>query len=319
MLHQLQLSPSAHRPTMTARGPVPLRFGELDEAQLKPYNAAIQGLSDFGPKGTYKGTDFTVIYTKLKDRAQKQLEKICEQVKPQEVAAMEKANMLGLVEESSDMLFELYTMKALRSKVITTDKVDQWCRNVMPGQTEQARAAKPFETTLAEIDQDLPKDKAGKLEKTIGWDPKKAHELLQLMAAKFMLMRKREPQYNLVKETKPLLWEESKELMEPFPLFSPRRIQIAALALAYTYIPQLPVGVFRSQLESIVASRLKTPVKYGDLMENVFQKQYRRQEYDYENPQILKKEDRKRVLKGIEVLNEAAVLKKARLWHPADA
>ena len=318
MLLPLQFSPSANRPNSISKKHAPLRFGKLDESRLKSYKIAIQNLPDFGPNEAYGQTDFSKIYNKLKPRAQKHLEKLCKQVSPEEVAAMEKANVLGVIEESADMLFELDTLIALRKGLITAPKVDEWCKNVMPGKSEAARSAKPFETVLKEIDKDIPNNKAvQQFEKAVGWQPQRAHEMLLLIATKFMLMRDRDPNYQLWKESKHLLWGEAKELMEPFPRFSPRKLQIAALALTYTYIPGLPANFFKSQLEGIVSNRLKTPIHSNDLIKNVYGKQLGRQEYDYYNPQLTTNKERKKDLKGIEVLNEAAVLKNARLWNPA--
>lgn len=317
MLQSLQLRPSAHRPPTTARGPVPLRFGEMDKVQLKAYKTAIQDVPDFGPNQKYGSAEFSDIYGKLKERAQKAFEKICKQITPQEVKALQKANLLGPIEESSDEEFELAALIALRQNIITETKVDEWRKKIFPDKkTEAARAAKPFETVLREIDRELPPEKVATFQKTLKLPPEQAHQMLLLLCAKYMLMRDRNPKFDIWKETKPLLFREAKELMEHHPLFSPRQLQIGGEALAYTYIPHLPTGFFHSELERIVSSRLKAHVMTRDLMANVIPKQYRRQEFNYYNPNIKENNDLKLVIKPLEVIEEAAVVKNTLLQRP---
>jgi len=335
MLSPTQLNTSAHRPTRSARGPVPIRFGQSDKpvsinayesstegffAKLDKFSSAITGLHDFGPdkKDPYHNYDFRAQYEKLTERAKKHVRGFTEGLTPKDLEAMKDQKVLGVMEEASDMLFEADTLKALRKNVFTDKTVAQWTQKLLPAANTEARNRKPFEQLLREMDKDIPKDKAEQVEKQMDWDPKKAHEMLKLMAAKFVLMRSKDSNYDLWKDNKKLLMGEEEELRHEFPRLSLRQAQIKALALAYTHIPFLPLSFLQSQLEGIVSSRLHTPIKNSDMMDNVFAKQGRRQEFDYQNPEYKDKTARKKVLKGFEVLNEAAILKNARTWRPVE-
>lgn len=348
MLSPLQLNTSVYRPNRAARGSVPIRFGRqeptpnpdplsdllpnfptvqpntFDPQLLKPLNTAIKGLHDFGPskKDPYYGYDFAKQYGNLTPRAQAQVRKIYAQLTARDLETMKKENTLGVVEEASDMLFEAYTLKALRKGLFTNAKVDAWKKKYLPAATDAARQEKPYDGFIKELDKELPNEKVKSLTQSMPWDPRKARTLYDLMASKFVTMRSRDSQFDLWKKTKPLLMAEDEELRDAFPRFSPRRLQIWLLGAAYTYIPGLPMSFLVSQLKNIASSRLHADVRYNDLMENVFAKQFRRQEHDYQTQDAAKGLDNearrkklKQTLKGIEVIDETLRVKNIFLRH----
>jgi hypothetical protein len=325
MLSPTQPNTSAYRPTQAARGPVPIRFGRNDpkltegfKKQLGGYDEAIIGLHDFSknPDDPYHNYNFAVRYTEWTRRAQAHFEKITKVLTPQALESMKKKEQLGLVEEASDMLFEAATLAALEKGVFKNKTVAHWNKDFLPPSNQEARDAKPFEEFLKQIDQEIPKEKAQKVEKQMGWEPAKAHQLLLLMGAKFTLMRRKDINYDLWDNNKKLLLDEGEELREAFPWYSPKRLQIWLLAHAFTSIPRLPLSFLQSQLVRIVSSKLKKPVTSNDLMENVFAKQARRQEFDYQNPHLSANKERKQALKGVEVVTEAAITQNALEGHP---
>ncbi len=313
MLHQVKLATAAQQPTRTVRGSAPLRFGKLDASQLRPYQAVIQDMPDLKK---YKELSLLRSYDKLPEAQQERFEAICNDMPPQEVEAMKKK--LGILEESSDMMFELFSWQALNKKLITKPAAQKLSDEHMPANTQAARDQKPFEqyiSQIARLNQALTnKTKLNAFTKTMPLTPEKAKQLYMLMLAKYTLFLKRDPGLNIKKASKPLLKGEADELEELFPRFSLRRLEIKGLAIAYTYIPQLPAKLFCSLMQGLVSSILQTPVKSTDLLGLVSEKQALRQEFDYANPQYKSNEERKTVLKGWEVLNEASCLKKARLW-----
>lgn len=293
-----------------------MRFGKIapEEAPafFRKFNEEINQFSDLNKYGRI---DFSQTYNnRLSSQAQDQFEKICKGIKAKELGVMRKHGVLGPLEESSDMFFELYTLKALRENIITPEKVDRWRKNILPA--GQNRKELNFNDFLKRVGQEMNADKVAEFQKMVGWQPNKARTMLQLIAAKYILMRNRDPKYDIWQNTVHLLKDEAGELNETIPWYSPKRFQVWLLALAYTHLPFLPVEWFRTRLVTMVANHLQTPVQYEDLMENVYRKQFRRQEFDYLNPQFNSNTDRKRYLKGIEVVNEAFILKNTRLWHP---
>lgn len=241
------------------------------------------------------------------------LEKTFKGLSGEEMARMAKQKVWEPVEEASDMFFELYTLHALRENIINKDLVDGWRKKYLPPDSQ--RKVVPFAKFMNDIASEIPPEKIKEFQKTVGWDERKSRDVVTLIAAKFVLMRNRDPKYDLWKESKPLLMAEAKEFCDTFPWYSPRKLQIKGLALAYTHLSFLPMEWFRAQMVSILSHRLNTKFYYQDLMTCVYKKQIRRQDVDYRNPQFKTNRERKRYVKQLEVLDACTVWKKARLMN----
>lgn len=322
ILPRVQPDPTSQQRTTAAKGSL-LRFGKIAPqhapAFFNPYSNEINEFSDLQKYGKI---DLSEIYTKLlSSSAQDQFEKVCKGVTPHEIRAMRQKErlgqpVLGPIEESADMFFELYTLHALREKVITTERVDRWRKEILP--KPDKRKELDFKQFLSQVGHEITPGTVEKFQKIVGWDREKSRDLLTLMAAKFILMRARNPKFDIWQNTVNLLKDEAAELNETIPWYSPKRLQVWFLALVYTHVPSLPMEWFRTALVNIVSNQVNAPVQYKDLMENVYQKQFRRQEFDYFNPQFHSNAERKKYLKGIEIINEASILRNTRLWHPKE-
>ncbi len=217
------------------------------------------------------------------------------------------------VEEASDMFFELYTLHALRKNIINTDLVDAWRKKYLPPDSQ--RKVVPFRKFMNDMASEMSPEKIKAFQQTVSWNEQQARDILTLIAAKFVLMRNRDPKFDLWKESKPLLMGEAKELCDTFPWYSPRRLQIKVLAFLFTHFSFLPMEWFRTQVESVLASRLNTKLHYQDLMGCVYKKQMRRQEIDYRHPQFKTNFERKRYIKQLEIFDACLTWKKARLMN----
>lgn len=322
ILPRVQPAPLSQQHTPAAKGSL-LRFGKIAPKHAPAFfNKYTDEINEFPDLQKYGKIDLSDIYTKrLSSVSQDQFEQVCKGIAPYELRAMRQKAIqgkpvLGPIEESADMFFELYTLHALREKVITAEKVDRWRKVFLPEPGK--RKELDFKQFLSQVGQEIPPDTVEAFQKMTGWDKEKSRTLLNLMAAKFILMRARDPKYDIWQKTVNLLKDEAGELNETIPWYSPKRLQVWFLAVVYTHVPSLPMEWFRTALVNIVSNQVKAPVQYKDLMENVYQKQFRRQEFDYLNPQFNSNNDRKRYLKGIELVNEAFILKNTRLWHPKE-
>lgn len=312
----LQISPNAqYRPTARPQQrqawqtPV-VRFGEIPDDKLERYQKQIHKIEEIKK---YKPPSFREAFKVLAPEGIAGVEKNVRGVSDTEVERMCEQKAWEPIEESSDMFFELYTLHALRKDIINPNLVDSWRKKYLPPDDQRKKV--PFRQLMESIAAEIPPEKIKEFQKTVSWDERKSRDILTLIAAKFVLMRNRDPKYDLWKESKPLLMGEAKEFCDTFSWYSPRKLQIYALAFAYTHFPFLPMEWFRAQIASILSHRLNTKLHYQDLMTCVYNKQMRRQAFDYRNPEFKTNRERKRYVKQLEVMDACVVWKKARLMN----
>jgi hypothetical protein len=272
--------------------------------------------------------DFFVNYQKKLtfDRAQNQIHHLWEKVKGEDVKLFCDTGKLGLVEESSDMFFEMYTLKAIYSSLITPHQVKKWSATLpqapaygkpiteadFPDLINGKAFEKARKAIKAEIKETAEKKHPlayGHFRKMVnqGWvDPQggasdRALDLLALVGMKCALMTRKDPGYKLWGDNIKLLCGEAEELREEMhgdsPMDSPAKWLIAGLAKLYS-LPLMPAVLFQKIIVHIVGKelnytpedtqnpKLKFDIDYKDLMETVYSKQIGRQELDYSRPDI---------------------------------
>lgn len=232
---------------------------------------------------------------------------------------------LGLVEESSDMFFEMYTLKALYSHLVTKEQVKKWSAmlpKTLPEKGTRSRELLEQGDIFNDARKAIKEDIKKAVEKKHPWafqrfkdsvnegwaDPAgkngptdRALDLLSLIGMKCALMTKKDSGYSLVWDNIKLLSGEAEELREEMhgdsPLDCPAKWLIAGMAMLYS-LPLMPYTPFRSIITNIVGKELNRPpegakqpsqkfnINYRDLMETVYSKQIGRQELDYSRPDI---------------------------------
>lgn len=139
MFHTLpptQTRPLPSRPQVASPN---VRFGKTENAKKSKDFAAMEAaLIEAMPKYQYTiGEDlFKNSQEKLTfNRATKQINWLKDPktgVTGGELQKFSKTDKLGLVEESSDMFFEMFTMKAIAGGLITKAQVDKWTNDLIP-------------------------------------------------------------------------------------------------------------------------------------------------------------------------------------------
>jgi hypothetical protein len=306
-----------------------VRFGKTEQAKQYGLDAMREALGEAMPKYQYTiKDDFCPNYeAKLTfKRAQAQVDHL---VKPktgvakQDLENFSKTEKLGLVEESSDMFFEMFTLEALNKNLITKEQVEQWTKELIPTVPEGvgseyevtkknapdlidgSRFEKALQTIRDDIGKTADKNHSGSLERfrnmvNKGWAEKQYREdpaldILALIGMKFALMSRKDSNYSkdLWAENSHLLYGEGEELREEMKgqgkNDNPKKWLITALSHLYTHPGlHLPNFLFRKPILSIVQGELgdKFKIDYKDLMETVFSKQIGRQELDFSRPDI---------------------------------
>jgi hypothetical protein len=300
-----------------AKKPDIYRFGHQLKNEAQPGKLeALQAVLARSPelRTSYGEFDFKEILPRLPVPMRQQFNQLWKTISEAEIDSLRRTRKLGLVEESSDMLFELYTLKALRKKWITPEQIV----HLQPVFDTMRKTQLPFEHWVNYLEKQLPAETLKAYQTKVNWpqNPEKAKQFLSLTISKFLLMRSHHPELDIIKASKNLLAGETEELDELLPRFSIRRLQLNVLAKVYTKFPFLPIQFFQNQLVGIVASQLKTEVSLNDLLENVHGKQYRRQSFDYHNPNFKSNKERKSNLKGIELIHEASIVKGILMGRP---
>ena len=335
-LGQVTAVTRAEKMVHTAEGDTFGKTAEQIQQTLTDYYYAIEKMHD-----NYKN--------KLSDRARQQVDHLKEVISADKLGEYRKKEKLGLVEESSDMFFELYTMRALHKGLITPEQVKKWEKQ-LPIQNPDEKgkpSGEAFRKFRAQIRQDIVKSaKPSDLkafQKMDGWNDEKAIDLLALIGLKCALMTKKNPNYNIFTDNRSLLNGEADELNEKIRDSAiHEKLWIKTLAEAYTYLDFLPASFFKSQVTHITEKNLKHnngkfPINYNDLMETVYSKQIGRQELDFSHPEIDERlqhdpqyrlnegrmkagnKDRKCILKPYELWQEAAILRNAEQNHKEKA
>lgn len=298
--------------------------GQLTEDMLND-NGIQKSLRGAMPKYQYTiADDFFVNYQKKLTfhRAQNQIKHLHNNVTGGDLERFHNKELLGLVEESSDMFFEMFTLKALNKKLITKEQVEEWTKELIPTVPEGAgsdyeetsgdlvngtRFNEKFQAIRTDI-ADAAKEgrKKGQLNSfrnmvNQGWaedqyrkDP--ALDVLALIGMKFALMSRKDPNYSkdLWDANSKLLYGEGEELREEMAgegkNDNHKKWLITALSHIYTHPALLPLpgSWFRKPILSIVQGELGKDfnIDYKDLMETVFSKQIGRQELDFSRPDI---------------------------------
>lgn len=328
MFHTLPPTQTRPIPPRSQVASVPVRFGKTEEKKEYGLRAMSEALTDAMPKYQYTiKDDFCPNYTsKLTfKRATEQVDHLMNPqtgVAKQDLQKFSATEKLGLVEESSDMFFEMYTLDALNKKLITPEMVEKWTKEeikrVPPGSgsdyeenRSELLSGSAFRKSLATIRQDIIKNakdtnkegSLGRFRKMVNkdWAEKQyrddpAMDILALIGMKFALMSRKDPNYSkdLWAENSKLLWGEGEELREEMKgdgkNDNPKKWLINALSHVYTHPALLPLPgfIFREPILRIVQGELgdQFNVDYKDLMETVFSKQIARQELDYSRPDI---------------------------------
>lgn len=216
------------------------------------------------------------------DRAQRQISKLLHQVSAEDLSQFHQMGKLGLVEESSDMFFEMYTLKALYNGLITKDQVKAWADKVPVAPEDGQEVSLPdllngtrFQAHLQQIRKDI-KERAEKEHPwrfkhfcnsvDAGWgqpqaDSQKdrAMDLLALIGMKFALMTRKNPNYRLWGDNINLLWDEAKEFREEMhgdsPSDSPTKLLVAFMATLYS-LPLMPYKPFQFVITKLAAREL---------------------------------------------------------------
>jgi hypothetical protein len=290
-----------------------LQFGALTEAQLRPYKSVLANIHFLRQ---YPNDVRDTHDSWLSVRAQDQLEQACKQVDPIHLKAMYKQGLLGPLNKASSLLFELYALTALRTEVITPGLVDDLRKELLP--MPGARADKPFEELLKEVGNKLPAEKLEFFQQHISGGPdKKAKDLLSLMVIRFMLSQSSKSKGDFGNQVKNNMARQAADLDETLSWYSPRRLQVWAMTKIYENVSFLPIEWFRSQMQNVVKAQLGVQqIQYEDLIQNLHENQIRAQEILYHHPD-LRENALKGMLSGVEVINEAAVVKDAVLGHPS--
>lgn len=138
MFHTLpptQTRPLPSRPQVASPH---VRFGKTVNARDNNFALMESALKHTMPKYQYTiGEDLYSNYTdKLTfNRANKQINSLWKPdtgVTGGELQKFSETEKLGLVEESSDMFFEMFTMKAIAGGLITKEQVDKWTDELIP-------------------------------------------------------------------------------------------------------------------------------------------------------------------------------------------
>ncbi len=285
-------------------------------------------LKNYADLKEYFPLQMTDSYNLMPRRAKKATDELFKHVKREEITALEKNKVFGVVEEASDTFFELMTLKVLNlnNKLGAVPVVsDQMVDKAVTLLREKHQDRQDFPSLIDSIKKGISPSQLEAFHQLTQWqdEKNKSDNFLALIICKFALMRKRSIDkgavYNLDKENRELLKGEAKELIEKLPGYKHffKRLKVQTLALAYTYFPNLPTQFFMKQMLGIVQNRIHAPnTTINDLMSCVYIKQLSRQEFDYNHPQFDKNKDRKAHLKSYEMISEGLSLKNILLGHP---
>lgn len=301
MFHTTGLFQPPFRPQPAGRV---LRFGRVLEASvLQQYQDVFERMSGIRH---YGAVDLQRSYGLLSTRARNYLGRLELKVTPEEIDRYKRSGKLGTVEESADMLFELYTLKAVAGKLIDSNQVAHWVSSV-----KEAQASKlPFFQFVTRLAEELPEAKVRAFQNSVGLPADRSRLLLALIGTKFTLFQAKTPGFDMLTYTRPRMFLEAKELVEAMPVSWLKKAELLLSSWMFSRMPSAKSSWFRNLTVRHVTDTLKLPVQYGDLMHYAFVKQLGRQELDYDRPDM-EYTERKRTVKPFEVIYESAMLKDA--------
>lgn len=245
-------------------------------------------------------------YGKLSNRYQRLIQQWLHEVSPQEVSRFSKTKKYGYLEESADVLFEFYTLQAIRRGLVRPESIENWASDFVPGK----RGQKKFFTIFKELKNAIPPEDVQAFQALTGQSSDRARDMLALIWVKFALFRSQDENFNHMQQTRKRVMGEARELTEQLSKFSPARMQLMAKTWLAGRKAGYPQEYFRHSVMKFVQKRLGGNVQYDSLMQYVFIKQLGRQELDYEKP-FFSYGERKKVLKPFELLHETILLKQA--------
>ncbi len=321
-------------------GSVPPRFGALSAEQepallnsheLKQYEPVIRTCPSIREA---KRVDLVQAYQSLPSQVQQLLARLKHEVTPQRIAAYCDAGRLGALEEGADLLYEIYALKALESKIVRPGQMQRWLQDL-----RQARqTGQTFAQYLAHIEEGLCARRVGEFQGLTGLkNPEKSRQLLALIAFKLVLFQYQDPKFDGKSYTSgriPLEMEELAEHMPRAPIENLEKILLAGRMLhararqsgerALETLPSDRLHRLQRTVIDQVSRQVGLPVTHEDLMQYILAKQAGRQERDYELPddvsgygktQTEKNAERRCLVKGpnkpFEVLYEAKALREA--------
>ncbi len=238
--------------------------------------------------------------------------------------AYDECKSLGVLEEASDMMYELYAMQALRQGIFTPDDIARWVPAVqaqtdpVSGRAIPNPARKPFFTVLGEITRTLSPAQVDAFQKITGMSEKRSRTMLGLILMKFALFKSRHPELNPLQDACKGIESEARELAEHLPPDLTRNQTPLGLAFEYigrpeqsqTELAHKPTDKMRDKLLDFINGHLKGAVSCDDMTQYIFIKHLGRQELDYDNPGLAY-DVRKNMIKPYEMLLETYILRKA--------
>jgi hypothetical protein len=286
-------------------------------------------------------------FQKLPPRQQKTFLNTLAPLTLKHVAQFDEKKLFGLLEESSDILFELNTYLAIQQGVLHPQAIQQ----LMSELNRLSQAHKPFPVLFASVASSLTPEQILKFQRLIGLPiPKNAHanqnkrsltndsfttlslekssnfikakELLTLIHIKFILFTHHKLLKDIEADTLPRIGKETEEFIERLPSswLSCGPLVAGALRLQSKWIETfpnslrwIPSGVLQWLPQQSVKLFLRTPNKpqQQDLVDFQITKHLLRNELDYSTlHQGLTYQDRKKILKPFELLLEATALQK---------
>lgn len=244
----------------------------------------------------------------ISERARRHLDKVIDVVSPEEFGKYHDGGYLNLMEESADMVYEYYVLKAIQDGTITQGHVDEVIRAIVqPAKSD----GKPFFEVIDAIEDKLSERQVTGFA-TIAElpDSKRAKTFLALVLFKFAFFQMKGEYKDIAAQT---LKNFNSEVDEVEVELAARK-KPAALMLQFARHLNPSAGLapdrFRKPAMAMVNRCFDKPLTHDHLMEYVFLKQLNRQELDYYNPGKPYRW-RKYILKPFEALLEASILKSA--------
>lgn len=287
---------------------------KLTKNDIKPFQDAIDKI----PELKLYHIDLYKSYQLLQEKAQEHLLDTLNKITPSQFGTLYRSKRLGTVEGAGDILFEVYSLNALRKNIITEDLVEQWRLRLKKLKSDETPLDnKSFSHFADKLLKSIDPKKRQEFQKIVGGSKAHSDDLLALIGTKFALFSHYDPKFRLWDDTKPLLHAEANELKSYLPDFLPR-VKVSFLSLLYTNIPGLPVNFLINQLTQIIHKETKAPVSLTTINRALVAKHLRRQGLDFDfHEQYSRMQRKNNYGKGYDLLTEAALLND--LYHKAKA
>jgi hypothetical protein len=271
-----------------------------------PYN---QALGLFAVLASYAPIDLDTSFRKLTPRQQAQTQVWVETVSPTDLKSLAKDQKIGVLEECADQFFETHIYSTIQSGIVRQEQVDErreWVREMQAQKVPFAQMAYRLGELISEPEIRSYQQLIGSKDKTL------AHKLLTLVNLKFILAGINGQPPNILEETRSRMFDETEEFLERVtgsPMLSKMLVRLQTHLV--NWFPQLPVEKLQWLPQRMVRSVLgdKLAPNHQTMLEYLYQKHYNRNELDYSTYPRYSYTERKKILKPIEVMMEAAILK----------